>query len=121
VDFACGKLLAWSAAFAAPTLTTFSRSYSFTAPAAWRSLFWLIYWLARSGEQRPCYSGDAAEAAWELFENTNFIIERYRSTTAALGYNGDTVVTLRRHSLCIAGFLIAQRLACALGDSVSSF
>ncbi len=48
---------------------------------------------------------------WEVFENTNFIIDRYRTTTAALGYNGDTVVNSFGDILCcLVGFLIAQRL-----------
>jgi hypothetical protein len=31
------------------------------------------------------------EAAWEIFENTPFIINRYRDATAAAGYTGDTI------------------------------
>jgi hypothetical protein len=53
----------------------------------------------------------AAEAAWEVFENTQFVINRYRETTAALGYNGDTVVnSLGDVIACALGFLIARRL-----------
>jgi hypothetical protein len=53
----------------------------------------------------------ALEAAWEVFENTNFVIERYRSVTAALGYTGDTVVNSWGDILCcLVGFLIAKRL-----------
>ena len=53
----------------------------------------------------------AAEAAWEVFENTEFVINRYRETTAALGYNGDTVVnSLGDVIACAAGVLLARRL-----------
>jgi hypothetical protein len=46
-----------------------------------------------------------------VFENTNFIIDRYRSETAALGYTGDTVVNSFGDILCcLIGFLVAQRL-----------
>ena len=32
------------------------------------------------------------EASWELFENTNFVIESYRESTIALNYYGDSVL-----------------------------
>ena len=53
----------------------------------------------------------AAEAAWEVFENTEYVINRYREATAALGYNGDTVVnSLGDVIACAAGVLLARRL-----------
>jgi hypothetical protein len=51
------------------------------------------------------------EALWEVFENTEFTIQRYRETTAALGYHGDSVAnSLGDVLMCGVGFLIAQRL-----------
>ncbi|HKR60414.1 MAG TPA: DUF2585 family protein, partial [Pyrinomonadaceae bacterium] len=51
------------------------------------------------------------EAAWEVFENTNFVIERYRTATAAFGYTGDTIVNSCGDIICcVVGFLIAARL-----------
>jgi hypothetical protein len=32
------------------------------------------------------------EALWELVENTECVIERYRGVTAAIGYHGDTII-----------------------------
>ena len=32
------------------------------------------------------------EAGWEVIENTPMVIDRYRATTAALGYSGDSVI-----------------------------
>ncbi len=54
------------------------------------------------------------EAAWEVFENSAFIIDRYRTVTLALGYTGDTIVnSLMDIAACIAGVLIARRLGAA--------
>jgi hypothetical protein len=51
------------------------------------------------------------EAAWEVLENTPFVINRYRTETAALGYEGDTVVNSLGDLLCaFVGILIARRL-----------
>ena len=51
------------------------------------------------------------EAVWEVVENSKFVIQRYREETAALGYQGDTVVnSLTDILLCGLGFLLAGRL-----------
>ena len=56
-------------------------------------LFWLVSLIFR--KLSPAWQLSLAailEAIWEVFENTNFVINRYREQTAALGYTGDTVV-----------------------------
>ena len=52
------------------------------------------------------------EASWEIVENTPLVIDRYRHATAALGYNGDSVINSVSDILMMAvGFLIARKLS----------
>jgi uncharacterized membrane protein YjdF len=53
----------------------------------------------------------ALEGAWEIMENTNTVIDRYREATAALGYRGDSVGNSMGDIVCCAaGLLIARKL-----------
>ena len=51
------------------------------------------------------------ESAWEIAENTPMVIDRYREATAALGYNGDSVLnSLSDVAMMAIGFAVARRL-----------
>ncbi|MDO1583970.1 DUF2585 domain-containing protein [Rhizobium oryzicola] len=51
------------------------------------------------------------EAAWELLENSPIIIDRYRSATMAIGYEGDSILNSAMDTVFMAlGFLFAARM-----------
>jgi hypothetical protein len=51
------------------------------------------------------------ESVWEVIENTNAGIERYRTDTISLNYYGDSIVNSMADIVaCIAGFFLASRL-----------
>ena len=53
----------------------------------------------------------AIEGLWEILENSNAVIDRYREATASLGYRGDTVVNSMGDIVCCGiGLLIARKL-----------
>jgi hypothetical protein len=51
------------------------------------------------------------ETSWELLENTPMVIDRYRATTAAVGYTGDSVLnSVSDIAMMAVGFLAARKL-----------
>jgi len=51
------------------------------------------------------------EGSWEVIENTDYVINRYRETTISLNYYGDSIVnSLFDITCCAIGFLIAYKL-----------
>ena len=109
----CGRFRLWLGdAWGAETSQQLFDPYSFTHVLhgfAFAGLLALL--LPRAGWRWRLALAVAAEALWEVFENTSFVIGRYREMTAALGYNGDTVVnSLGDVIACGAGALLARKL-----------
>ena len=53
----------------------------------------------------------ALESGWEILENTNTIIERYRAQTVSLNYYGDSIINSMADIVaCMFGFIMASRL-----------
>ena len=86
--------------------------YSFTHVMHGALLYALLRYAARyrSPQQRGLLTL-ALESAWEIFENTDMVINRYRAATLALGYYGDSVLnSVGDILMCSLGFLVAARL-----------
>jgi hypothetical protein len=80
---------------------------------AFYGLLWLIG--RRSSLGTRFVLAVIVESGWEVLENTDLIINRYREATISLDYYGDSVINSVSDILAMAaGFLLAARLPIGL-------
>lgn len=107
----CGYLSLWGRAGPAQSQMLVDW-YSFSHIVHGFLFFALLYLVARRWPvERRLVAALSIEAAWEVFENTPTVIDRYREATIALGYSGDSIVnSLSDIAMMALGFLAARRL-----------
>ncbi len=109
----CGNLYLWSAnVWSSDNSQHLFDPYSFTHLLHGVIFFWILAWIIpRLSLIWRLWLAISMEALWEVVENSDFIIQRYREETAALGYQGDTIVnSLGDILICGVGFVLAYCL-----------
>lgn len=107
----CGRIDLWGPV--GPTQSQMLADwYSFSHIVHGFLFYALLKWAAPSWPVGWRFAAAVAiEAAWEVLENTPMIIDRYREATAALGYEGDSIVNSLADVVMMAvGFLLARKL-----------
>ncbi len=75
--------------------------------------FYFLFWII--GRKWPMglrlLAAMTLEAGWEIFENTDFVINRYREVTISLDYYGDSILnSVFDLMFCVGGFFLARKL-----------
>ena len=108
---ACGRVDLWGAVGPEQSQMLFDW-YSLSHLVHGFIFYALLAWLAPRWDVRWRFAAALAiEAAWEILENTPMVIDRYREATAALGYEGDSILnSLSDIAMMALGFLLARKL-----------
>ena len=108
-DYAIYVSDAWNSSH---TSQDFLDPYTFTHVLHGVLFFWLACLIfSKLSDGWRLLIAVCAEAAWEVLENTNYIIEKYRENTASLDYFGDSILnSVGDVASCALGFWIALRL-----------
>jgi hypothetical protein len=119
---ACGQPFLWSGEIqSSHNSQHLFDPYSFTHMLHGVVFFWLLaLMLPRVSVSWRFVGATTLELMWELLENSNMVIERFRTATISLGYQGDTIGNSLGDELsCAVGFFIALKLG--LWGSVALF
>ena len=109
----CGSVDLWVGARDSPKTSQMLADWYSLSHVVHGLLFYAGLWLAarRWPVQSRFLAALLIEAGWEVIENTPMVIDRYRATTAALGYSGDSVInSVSDMAMMCAGFWIARKL-----------
>jgi uncharacterized protein DUF2585 len=109
----CGTVDLWVGARDSPKTSQMLADWYSFSHVVHGLLFYAVLWLVarRWPVEWRFVTALLIEASWEVIENTPFVIDRYRETTAALGYTGDSVInSLSDIAMMAIGFLLARKL-----------
>jgi hypothetical protein len=109
----CGSIDLWVGSRDSPKTSQMLADWYSLSHIVHGLLFYAALWLLarRWPVGRRFVAAMLIEAAWEVTENTPLVIDRYRATTAALGYSGDSVLnSMSDIAMMALGFMLARKL-----------
>lgn len=112
----CGEIKLWTGAVQSADNSQHIADWYTPSHIIHGFIFYGLGWLLLRRKHDPnmgerYIAAVAIEAGWELLENSQYIIDRYREATFAFGYNGDSILnSIADLGWMSLGFLLARRL-----------
>jgi hypothetical protein len=110
---ACGTIELWVNQSDSPKTSQMLADWYSPSHVIHGFLFYALLWLAARNQpiERRFLIALLAEIAWEVLENTDWAINRYREATIAVGYTGDSVLnTMSDIGMMALGFWLARKM-----------
>ena len=109
----CGTIELWVSEGDSPKTSQMLADWYSPSHVIHGFLFYAALWLfaRRWPVERRFLVALALEVSWELLENTDWAINRYREATIAIGYTGDSILnTMSDIAMMALGFWLARKL-----------
>ena len=120
----CGTVSLWNGAVDSPENSQQLSDWYSPSHLIHGFLFFALFrWVARGQPMGVRLAmAVALEAAWEILENSQLVISRYRAATIALDYTGDSVLnSMSDIGFMMLGFFLAARLPVWLTVTIALF
>lgn len=109
----CGRIDLWAPGTSGPTTSQMLADWYSPSHVIHGFLFYGLLWLVwRKGPVEKRFTlALLLEGAWEILENSPWVLDRYRSVTIEVGYFGDSVLnSMSDLAMMSIGFLLARKL-----------